>query len=199
MNCLVCWHPAASWDGGSSEGQISPLTTPIQKWHRKQLVSHTFSLKNWWDYHFYPKNHVILVYLSDVLWGIDEFWKFMLFKGMSSYTCSKFRKSYMSLAARIRVNILIHLTQILGFSPAELLCALDQGLQFGAANEGKSANSRFFRARRFHILALVFLRNHTLFFCNWLASAKERKKAREPIFVKEYLKIIERNCKISLS
>jgi hypothetical protein len=35
------------------------------------------------------------IYSKDVLWGIYQFLKYLLLKALWSYTCSKFRESYM--------------------------------------------------------------------------------------------------------
>ncbi len=44
------------------------------------------------------------IYSRDVFWGIHQFKFFSLLKPLWSYTCSKFRKSYIPPAARIRVK-----------------------------------------------------------------------------------------------
>jgi hypothetical protein len=44
------------------------------------------------------------IYSQDIFCGIHKFLNFLLFKTLWSYSCSKFRKSYMRLAARIRVQ-----------------------------------------------------------------------------------------------
>jgi hypothetical protein len=98
----------SAWAGGGGGGgqisQMCPQATRKVQNGKKRAVTNTYWLKNNQKYCFYIKV-INKIYPRDIFEEYMTFKIFEVLKAMLSYSCSKFKKSYMLPATRIRVNI----------------------------------------------------------------------------------------------
>ncbi len=95
-----------SFPGASQSSYIEPELKSyiagqlrLYRHHNKQMVTHTYWHKNWWNCHFSMKSPTEIYFKVFCVR-----WKFMLFSAILSFTCSQLRGTYMRAAILIRVN-----------------------------------------------------------------------------------------------